>query len=51
MLKTLFRYDGNPSLTEVAAYLQVSGLLITNDLRFQQRVQLPINQQIQVPAN
>jgi len=37
MLKTLFGYNGNPSLTEVIAYLTYIGIMSTTYLRFQRR--------------
>ena len=37
MLKALFGYNGNPSLTEVIAYLVYSAILFATYLRFQQR--------------
>jgi len=37
MLKALFGYNGNPSLTEVFAYLGYSAIMYTNYLRFQRR--------------
>ena len=43
VLKALFGYNGNPSLTEVIAYVSFLSLLLLNYLRFQQSVrpQLP----------
>ena len=42
VLKALFGYNGNPSLTEVLAYVTFLTVLLLNYLRFQQSVRLPL---------
>lgn len=50
ILKALFGYNGNPSLTEVIAYVMYFAILIINFIRFQRRdlVKLPMAATVQV---
>ena len=49
ILKALFGYNGNPSLTEVIAYVMYFVILITNFIRFQRRelVKFPVAARVQ----
>ena len=46
VLKALFGYNGNPSLTEVLAYVSFLTLLLLNYIRFQQSVRLPLPEKV-----
>ena len=46
VLKALFGYNGNPSLTEVLAYVTFLTILLLNYLRFQQSVRLPLPEKV-----